>query len=42
MLNDGTGDHPAGSWLHFAPGAGHTPSSAAGCTVFLDADGSAA
>lgn len=38
-LTDETGDHTAGSWLHFAAGAGHTPSSATGCTVFLDADG---
>lgn len=41
-LSDETGDHPAGSWLHLAPGAGHTPSSGSGCTVFLDADGIAA
>jgi anti-sigma factor ChrR (cupin superfamily) len=38
-LCDETGDHPAGSWLYLAPGAGHTPSSATGCTVFVDADG---
>lgn len=41
-LRDETGDHPAGSWLGFAPGAGHTPSSAEGCTIFVDADGIAA
>jgi len=40
-LSDETGDHPAGSWLYLAPEAGHTPSSATGCTVFLDADGTA-
>jgi anti-sigma factor ChrR (cupin superfamily) len=38
-LSDEAGDHPAGSWLCLAPGAGHTPSSATGCTVFVDADG---
>jgi hypothetical protein len=35
VFNDGTRDHPAGSFIHCPAGSTHVPQTAQGCTLFL-------
>lgn len=35
VFNDGTTDHPAGSFIHAPAGSSHVPQTIVGCTLFL-------